>query len=420
VRPLDGLLQSYLDLRWHFDPAAASAAGVVSADARLGAFDPQAMREHLAAFRAVAAGIEDLDLEALDDEIDRTALLAEVRATVARFEEDRPQVRDPGFWVGHVRDAVASLLGRPAPEVAAAAALARLAAVPAFLETGRASLRRPPLVLVDAALAQLGPVGELLVRAAWEFGRVGPAGADGVNAAVKGALQALAGFGAALREEIEPESDWTRTAIGQVRYERRMQEAYAVRSSVAELGRWAAETLAAPGPASDTPGVFVRGDELAAAQARTAAGLTSPVRRALRSPVAVEGWALYAAGVGAESSPEWGQRLRRAAGRLAADVGLHAGGTDPTEAARVLVRSGFTPEEAEREVRSIAAEPTRGLAAAAGYRDILPVRRAFLALGADRTVDGFHEAILAYGALPPSLAAWGMGLDREAGDPRHR
>lgn len=413
MTPLEGLLRSYLDLRWHFDPAAASAAGVVSADARLGAFDAQAMREHLAACRAVAAGIEDLDLEKLDDEIDRTALLAEVRVTIARFEEDRPHLRDPSFWVGHVRDAVGSLRGRAVPDAAAPAALARIVAVPAFLDAARAALLRPPVVLVDAALAELGPVGELLVRAAMEFGPGSPGGADAMNAAVSAALEALARFGAALRSEIESEADWTRSALGEKRYERRIQEAYAIRSSPAELARWAAGALDAAVPVeSDTPYVSTRGDALVAAQARAAADLASPVRRALRSPVAVDGWALYAAGVGAESTPEWRRLLRQAAARLAADVGLHLGRMDPSEGARLLIRSGLTPESADREIRLIAAEPTRGLAGAAGYRDIVRLRKAFGASGADRTPEAFHTALLRYGALPPGLAGWGMGLDR--------
>jgi hypothetical protein len=412
VSLLEGLLQSYLDLRWHFDPAAASAAGVVSADQRLGAFDAQAMREHLAAFRAIAGAIEDLELEELDDEIDRTALLADVRSTLARFEEDRPQVRDPGFWVRHIRDAVASLLRRSIPGEAAAAALTRISAVPAFLDAARATLRRPPVLLVDAALARLGQVGELLVRAAAEFGAGAPGGVEAMNSAVSAALQALARFGATLRDEIEPEAEWSRAALGEDRFERRVQEAYAVRASPAELARWAAETLEAdapPGPETREPASG--GGDLATAQERAMAGLASPVRRTLRSPVAVEGWALYAFEADARAGPERHRRLREAAGRLAADVGLHAGGMNPAEAARVLTRSGMTPEEAEREVGQIAAEPTRGLAAAAGYRDILRLRRAYAAASGDATPDDFHAALLRYGGLPPGLAGWGMGLD---------
>jgi hypothetical protein len=411
VSPLDGLLQSYLDLRWHLDPAAASAADVVSADMRLGAFDAQAMREHLAAFRAIAGAIEDLELEALDDEIDRTALLADVRSTIARFEEDRPHVRDPGFWVGHIRHAIASLLGRTDRTEAAPAALARISAMPAFLDAARATIRRPPVLLVDAALARLGPLGELLVRAASECGSHAPGGVEAMNAAVSAALQALARFGAALRDEIEPEVEWSRAALGEDRFERRIQEAYAVRSSTAELARWAAEMLEAdapPGP-DPTEAPSAAGD-LATAQERAMASLASPIRRTLRSPVAVEGWALYAVEADTAAGPERIRRLREAAGRLAADVGLHAGGMNPADAARLLTRSGMAPEQAEREVRQMAAEPTRGLAAAAGYRDILRLRRAYAAAG-DSAPDHFHAALLRYGALPPGLAGWGMGLD---------
>jgi len=116
MRDLDRLAGSYLDLLWHFDPAAASAAGFVSTDGRLGQFDAEAMRTHLAAFRATTAAIEELEIEELADEIDRTALLEDVRATIARLDEDRPHIRDPGFWLTHLVDALAALMVRPADD----------------------------------------------------------------------------------------------------------------------------------------------------------------------------------------------------------------------------------------------------------------------------------------------------------------
>lgn len=82
MRELDLLAGSYFDLLWHFDPAAASAAGSVSSDGVLGRFDAESMRAHLAAFRATTVAIEELDIEALSDEVDRTALLDDVRATI--------------------------------------------------------------------------------------------------------------------------------------------------------------------------------------------------------------------------------------------------------------------------------------------------------------------------------------------------
>jgi len=105
-------------------------------------------------------------------------------------------------------------------------------------------------------------------------------------------------------------------------------------------------------------------------------------------------------------------RLREAAARLLADVGLHAGGMSPAEAAGLLVtRGGLSPQTAEREIRRIAAAPGSGLAAAAGYREIEQLWKAY---AAERRPDrhAFHEELLRYAALPPGLAVWGMGMSR--------
>src|SRR3954447_4483858 len=115
---VDRLLDSYLDLRWHFDPAAASAAGVTTADDKLGRFDAASMRQHLAAFHAMAAAVEDLEVEELVEQIDRTALLDDIRTVTARFEQERPQVQDPGFWLEHLTQAFGALVLRGATSAA--------------------------------------------------------------------------------------------------------------------------------------------------------------------------------------------------------------------------------------------------------------------------------------------------------------
>ena len=56
----DELCRSFLDLWWHFDPAAATLAGVPGHDGRLGAFDAGSIREHLAAFRSIAAAVNSI------------------------------------------------------------------------------------------------------------------------------------------------------------------------------------------------------------------------------------------------------------------------------------------------------------------------------------------------------------------------
>ena len=77
--------RSYFDLRWHLDPVAASQAGVFTHDQRYGRFSPDAIAPHLAALKAIASALEESTAADLDAEIDRTALLNEVRVTLRRF-----------------------------------------------------------------------------------------------------------------------------------------------------------------------------------------------------------------------------------------------------------------------------------------------------------------------------------------------
>ncbi|MGE5686840.1 MAG: DUF885 family protein [Gemmatimonadota bacterium] len=513
---LDRLCGSTFDLFWHFDPAAASAAGFVSEDARLGRFDAEAIRAHFAAFRATAAAIEELEIEDLPDEIDRTALLEELRVTIARLDEDRPPARDPGFWLSHLAAAIAALLLRPddagtsGPRAQAAAD--RIAAIPGFLDDARTMLTRPPLLLLDGALGTLGPLGELLVHAAAVFGAAAPGGADALNQAVAAALHALARFGHWLRSEAEPEPDIKGIALGAGRFDRRIHHRYAVRSGSAEMRRYAerlmaeteralAEQTAQLGLAGswrdavmklDATGagsVSAMGDEIERARAflqgrgfaevpprgpdlaqlppalaalmpgvtylpgiarlvvapaprsrfaiaplvaaealpgrhlqeLAARAAGSEVRRRLRSPAAVEGWALYAEELMEElgfSAPEGRlirlARLLEAAARLAADVGLHAAGMTPGGAISLLAdRAGLDRADAEAEVRRIVAHPTDASAAAIGRREILAFRSAAGARAGDAAaLERFHRTLLAFGALPPGLAGWGMGIER--------
>ncbi len=155
------LYRSYLDLRWHFDPSAATGAGVTTHDERLADFSAIPMREHLAAFKAIAFAAEQLEVEDPQEEIDRTAFLDEVRITVFRFEHERPHVHDPSFWLSHLYGAFQSLLRRRdgTPQARAQGLLGRLKATPAFLKAARATLQDPPRVFLETAtlLVDAGP-----------------------------------------------------------------------------------------------------------------------------------------------------------------------------------------------------------------------------------------------------------------------
>lgn len=152
---LDDLGRSFLDLWYHFDPAAATRAGAPDQDGRLGSFDADSVRLQVAALRSIAGAVEDLDIDDTETEIDRTALLEHLRVLLFRFEHEHPFVSNPALWVMHAADALDGLLIREPDESIAVSLLSRLRALPALLVTARATLRRPPVLLVELALAEL-------------------------------------------------------------------------------------------------------------------------------------------------------------------------------------------------------------------------------------------------------------------------
>jgi uncharacterized protein (DUF885 family) len=486
------------------------------------------MRQHIAAFHALATAVEDLEVEELEEEIDRTALLDDIRTVTARFEQERPQVHDPGFWLEHLTQAFGALLLRGVssgamggastgvPGAVAHAATERMRAVPGFLDSARATLRRPPVILTDRALSLLGPTGELLVHLTATFGPEASGGTEALQKATAEALQALKRFGTALRDTIEPDADPTAASLGEERFDRLIHHEHAVREGAPELWRAAqreraalearltsaaaaiapgrswrdvvlecyeerstqavppleaaiarmseavAATGAVPLPTApldivethavfasllreptyltaaagggmarlivgaglalrEIPGVAAReavpGRHL---HATARAHAPTAVRRTLAAPAAVDGWSLYAEQLADElelfEAPDaqlvsLARRLEAVA-LLAVDVGLHARGLTPADAARLLTEWIPTGRDrAELVVRRAAAHPGRLLAAEAGRRELVRLRRMAEA-GPERVpaLRGFHNAVLAHGGLAPGLTGWGMGL----------
>lgn len=240
MNSVDQLCRSYLDLKYQFDPAAASAAGLVAQDARLGSFDSNTTREHLAALRSLAGAVEELEPDTVQEEIDRTALLGELRGTLFRTEYEQPHVRNPVVWLSHLFQGLYALLSRNEMDVAArvAAVAARLEATPAFLDTARATIDEPPSVFVDTALSMLGGGGQVIAQAVTVFAAAAPTMADSLTNSGEAALQALVRFGAALRDEIELSPDPHAFAIGEEQFSRRLHHEHALMAGPAELYRY--------------------------------------------------------------------------------------------------------------------------------------------------------------------------------------
>jgi len=135
-------------------------------------------------------------------------------------------------------------------------------------------------------------------------------------------------------------------------------------------------------------------------------------RRHLYQGAFMEGWALYAEGLGdllglyadpVQQAGRLEEQLRRAA-RLVADVGIHGLGWDRSRLEEVLrdVAGGVNLDEIDR----YAAMPGQGLTYTVGERTFTRLReRAHDELGGAFDLRAFHDEVLRHGALPlPVLA----------------
>jgi hypothetical protein len=236
---VEELCRSYLDARWHFDPAAASAAGLAAHDGRLGRFDDASVRELLAAYRSLAGAAEELDVEDQQEEIDRTALLDELRVQLFRFQHEEPHRRDPSFWLRHLAEGLHAVAERPDADAAAATDLTtRLGAVPDYLTAATATLHEPPRILADGALGMLGGAAELLVGLMQRFTPIAGDGVPALEAATRDALAALKAYGEAVSGRIAPSADPHAFAVGEVQFNRRLHHEHALLAGAPELWRY--------------------------------------------------------------------------------------------------------------------------------------------------------------------------------------
>jgi uncharacterized protein (DUF885 family) len=238
VGTLRELERSYFDLRWHMDPVAATQAGVTAYDDRYGEYTVPALAAHLAALKSLATALEETTSDVLDDEIDRTALLNEIRVALRVYEVERPQARSPEFWLSHLLGGLHHLLLRAdrGPEARAAALAARLEQAPRLLEEARATLTEPVRVFAETGL-RIAEGGLALIRqAAAVEGAHAPALAARLEAAGDAAAGALAGFTHDLERWTETGSE--HFAVGEDGLNFRLHYEHALRDTAPELWRY--------------------------------------------------------------------------------------------------------------------------------------------------------------------------------------
>jgi len=529
---LDRLVQSYLDLKWHLDPVEATVAGVSAHDQRFGQYGNAEVDQHIAALKSIAGSLEELSLESLDDEIDRTAVLNDLRTIVHRFGAEQPHRRNPAFWIRHVIEGLYLLLARPSGQHGdrARSAMPRLAAVPGFLAEAEGTLTAFPAPFVQTALGSIDGALRLIDRVAAETS----AANDGTLPAVQTAAKtALVSFGRFLENQAREHAD--AFAIGEDAFNFRLRYEHGIAKTAGELWTWGLEAAAnavrtvetrahaidasvpwpdlldrlreqhpsaddlvsAYGEAMDRAERFVRERNLVSVPEGAVRVIETPsfltplipfaaylppgafdvdqigcffvslpgaehvghdgrqmlrdhcihqlaeralhevypghhlhfvtahaqfrtARRVIGSAISHEGWAHYCelmmqeAGFFESEEETLFHEVASLARvlRVVLDVGLHTQGMTYDGAVDSLVNTiHIDRRHAEAEVRRYCATPTVQLCYAIGRSEILGLRAAYgVSHGSSEGLRDFHDALLAFGGLPVSLAGWGMGL----------
>lgn len=140
-----------------------------------------------------------------------------------------------------------------------------------------------------------------------------------------------------------------------------------------------------------------------------------PLRKQVMNNSFLEGWALYCEQMMYEQGFYTDPRVRLfqvkdmlwRAWRVIIDVGMHTAGMTFDEAVRLLVdKARLEEENAVAEVKRYAMSPTQPMSYVIGKLLILDLRRRYKEnVGPAFDLKDFHDRLLSYGTIPPTLIA---------------
>lgn len=235
--PLADVLEGYLDLRWRINPVEGTYVGRHAFDSELPRFDAASLREYAAALRAYTVTLEEVEAGTLDDEIDRTATLHAARHDLLVLEREKPQARDPSHALLIALSGIHLLLVRESDDAThrAAALLARVQALPRFLDEAAAALTEPRSVFFDTARAMIAG-GISLLRDGLVATTLPVADPIAFAEARDAAIDALHRYGDALALA-EPGGE-KQAGIGRDLFDLKLHTAHMIRENADELLRF--------------------------------------------------------------------------------------------------------------------------------------------------------------------------------------
>ncbi len=229
----------YLDLRWRLNPVEATFHGLSDFDGLFAAFDAESVRAQLAALVAYESAIEEAEADSLAEEIDRTAVLHSLRHDILQLGKERQFIHDPSYHLMHAVNGIFLLLARTPADVSARAIalLARLDALPAFLETAVSVLAEPDAIFLGVGASML-PGAVALIQdglddPALDLSMLDPLELE--RARVR-AVEALDAFGEALEGMQSRAGD--HFAIGRELFDRKLHTAHMIAENADELLRF--------------------------------------------------------------------------------------------------------------------------------------------------------------------------------------
>ena len=359
---LPDLARSFLDLWHHFDGVEAGRTDRFGPAPVLAPFDDPTLKEHGAAFRSLAHAVEELELESLDEEIDRTILIDSLRIRLRRVEHDRPDRWNPALWLDRLAAVIAIRPDDPGV----------LDAIPGWTAVLRDTVTKPPIGHLQVSLELLAEVRAMVED--------------------RTASDALAGLEAFLRHELEADGAAAPGALGEDQVTWHLHHEFKIEMTAAQAERRliglveaSAANLEAGGPVVDGGGPGAR----AAAEPRE-------IRRRILAPEWLTAIDLF---TGHTSPGERHVALVIAGLDLAIQLGRIG-------AAEGVARLTDRLPNRREQVRRVLVAPLESVGAV-----FLTAEWHALAQARGAAPSELIGHALQRGAFHPALAAWALGTD---------